>query len=124
MCRGNCDFGDDDVTIDACAAPSGYVAVGGDCDDGDDRAFPGQTLYFGIANGEVGYDWNCDGSEDYEISAAAPVRCISSSCPTTRRWVDSFPPCGTEGFVWYCLRTGSVCAGEVEEVDPIPALCH
>jgi len=51
-------YGDDDLTSDACDAPSGYIAFGGDCDDSD----------FGIRPGSVelcnGVDDNCNGAPD------------------------------------------------------------
>ncbi len=36
-------YGDDLRTTIACAAPDGYVAISGDCDDGLDTVFPGAT---------------------------------------------------------------------------------
>jgi hypothetical protein len=35
--------GDANVTTEACEQPDGYVADAGDCDDTDDRAYPGAT---------------------------------------------------------------------------------
>jgi predicted outer membrane repeat protein len=51
-------FGDDAVTELACERPDGFTEVGGDCDDGDDAAFPGGE--------EVcdGADNDCDGTTD------------------------------------------------------------
>lgn len=118
------DFGDDDDTIDACSAPEGYVATGGDCNDDEERAFPGQTQYFGFPNAVTGFDWNCNGSVDYEIDESGPVRCMSGDCPTTRRWVDSSPACGTDAVVWYCDRSGGTCGSPVEEIDSVTALCR
>ncbi|MEC8423426.1 MAG: putative metal-binding motif-containing protein, partial [Myxococcota bacterium] len=48
-------FGDDATTEAACEAPDGFVEVGGDCDDEDPSAFPG--------NDEScdGLDNDCDG---------------------------------------------------------------
>ena len=39
-------FGDDLCTVAACAVPMGYVSQGGDCNDRDALAYPGQKWYF------------------------------------------------------------------------------
>ena len=52
-------YGDDDLDTEACALPTGYAAVGGDCDDADDGVNPGADE--GIADG---LDQDCD---DYEL---------------------------------------------------------
>ena len=51
-------YGVSAAAVLACEAPSGSVAIGGDCDDGEPRAFPG--------NGEVcdGIDNDCNGTAD------------------------------------------------------------
>ncbi len=50
-----------------CTPPAGYKAAGGDCDDNEARAFPGQTAYFnaGYTNlaGALSFDFDCDGNE-------------------------------------------------------------
>ncbi len=54
-------YGDDASTTEACNAPSGYVAYGGDCDDGDAAYNPGATE----ADCTDPNDYNCDGSVGY-----------------------------------------------------------
>jgi hypothetical protein len=51
-------YGVDGMTMQACAAPAGYAAMAGDCDDGCATCFPGGT--------EVcdGRDNDCDGETD------------------------------------------------------------
>ena len=49
-------YGCDDTTRQACEAPTGYAAVGGDCDDGDDTIHPGASEVCGD-----GVDSDCDG---------------------------------------------------------------
>jgi hypothetical protein len=51
-------WGDGGSSLDACEAPSGYTADGGDCDDGDDAIHPDAA--------EVcdGVDNDCDGTAD------------------------------------------------------------
>ncbi|MCB9743116.1 MAG: hypothetical protein H6741_32850 [Alphaproteobacteria bacterium] len=55
-------FGADDVVEEACQAPEGYVAAGGDCDDADVDFHPG-ALEDDCADPN---DYNCDGSVGYE----------------------------------------------------------
>ena len=54
-------FGDDTSSTESCEIPSGYSAVGGDCDDAEAESYPG--------NLEVcdGIDNNCDGSIDEDL---------------------------------------------------------
>jgi hypothetical protein len=62
-------FGDPKVTLEvAGACPAGYVPDGGqpDCFDGDAKAKPGQTEFFGVGymrDGELSFDYDCDGIE-------------------------------------------------------------
>ncbi len=58
-------FGDERTTTDACAAPAGYLADAGDCDDGDGAVHPDAT--------EVcdGVDNNCDTGIDNAATDAA-----------------------------------------------------
>ncbi len=53
-------YGDDDTVVSACDAPSGYVAIGGDCDDTDAAYNPGAT-----ESCTTRVDYNCDGSVGY-----------------------------------------------------------
>ena len=48
-------YGADDTRAEACAAPAGYIPVGGDCDDADDAVSPGAVE---ICNA---IDDDCDG---------------------------------------------------------------
>ena len=57
-------FGSPDDTIDACEAPTGYVPVELDCDDGDDQVSPAGTE---ICN-EI--DDNCDDQIDEGVQSA------------------------------------------------------
>jgi hypothetical protein len=52
-------FGTVELTFEACTPPPGFVAIAGDCDDGDDAVFPG-------AGPETcdGRDEDCDGLVD------------------------------------------------------------
>ena len=54
-------FGDPDISVDACAAPQGYILDGTDCDDADLDIFPGAQEYCD------GIDQNCNGNNFYEL---------------------------------------------------------
>ncbi|MEC7984850.1 MAG: putative metal-binding motif-containing protein, partial [Myxococcota bacterium] len=59
-------YGDDSEVLEACEAPEGYSAIGGDCDDLDTWTNPGVDEYCG--------DWvdnNCDGLLDDSTSTDA-----------------------------------------------------
>ncbi len=60
-------FGDDAVTEITCNQPSGFVSVGGDCDDAEAAANPGSLEYCD------GIDNNCDGAVDEAGAEDEPV---------------------------------------------------
>ncbi len=65
-------FGDDAVVVEACTQPSGYVYVGGDCDDGDASLNPdGLELC-------DGFDNDCDGTVDNDDALDASTWFLDS----------------------------------------------
>ena len=54
-------YGDDTTAVEACVAPAGSVAVGGDCDDSDPAYAPGAAEL----DCTDPADYNCDGSTGY-----------------------------------------------------------
>ena len=54
-------FGDDALSVEACEAPEGYAAQGGDCEDGDAAYFPGAAE----TDCADPNDYNCDGSTGF-----------------------------------------------------------
>lgn len=105
-------YGNTASTIDACAAPPGYVSRDGDCDDGDSGAFPGQTMFLTRMRMSGGYDFNCDGVATRQFTAVAPATC-SCACPVgfccagmCAGWIASAPSCGGSG-TW--RETGCTC---------------
>ena len=57
-------YGDEDLAVVACDKPSGYVAQGEDCNDGDASIHPDATE---VCDGEV--DENCDGQVDEGLTS-------------------------------------------------------
>jgi len=68
-------FGDDDDTVLDCVPPDGFVASGGDCDDGDDGVNPDadEIWYDGV-------DQDCDGNDDDQDGDGVTV---DSDCDDT-----------------------------------------
>jgi hypothetical protein len=76
-----------------------------DCDDEDDRAFPGQSEYFSVASrGAGGYDFDCDGTEEPPEPSA--VSCVSSGMLCTT--------CTGSGFVF---SPSARCGGRVTDLE-------
>lgn len=95
----------------------GWVAVGIedsdcgpilDCDDDDDRAFPGQTEYFTTARTSGGFDFDCDGEES-KIDDTQGGECAPDwwSCGGTG-WVGGVPDCGDPG-TWHTCEDQQGC---------------
>jgi hypothetical protein len=66
-------YGDASDTRDACSAPTGYVAGGTDCDDGDASIHPG------AAEDCDGVDQDCDGTVD-EGALGTATACPAEDC--------------------------------------------
>ncbi len=79
-------YGDPSVTINACSAPSGYVADSSDCDDSASGVNPGATenWYDGLdadCAGDNDYDADGDGAESYQ--EAGGTDCDDSDATAT-----------------------------------------
>ncbi len=78
-----------------CEITEGLSATGNDCDDADERVFPGQNNYFTQASTRVGFDYNCDG-----VLTRSDTRsgyCSSNGCSGSFGWTGSVPSCGHSG---------------------------
>ena len=92
-------FGEDGTMRETCVPVLGEAMVGGDCDDTDPLVFPGQNQFFGMANPNVGFDYNCNGSEDHQWGVG--TGCVdppgSTLCSwSTGSWMNPVS-CGTTG---------------------------
>ncbi|MEC7986616.1 MAG: MopE-related protein [Myxococcota bacterium] len=69
-------YGADSFSIQACLAPTNYVADGGDCDEGDVNINPGAALDC------TGQDFNCDGimDNDLDLDGFPDLTCGGSDC--------------------------------------------
>jgi len=83
-------FGDPTMTMESCTMPSGFVATGGDCDDGDPEISGGLPE---VCNGR---DDDCDDVVDEDGAAICPVAngvgdCVAATCEIAScdgRWRD------------------------------------
>ena len=125
-------YGDADESVRACAAPSGYVSNGDDCDDTDALVHPGAP-----DDQCNGVDNNCDGVADSEAEQVTryPDRdgdgwgvleeeeqgCLPSDSEVASGWVSQPGDCDDEdpavfpGAPQLCDGKANPCAGEVDE---------
>ncbi|TAK22251.1 MAG: hypothetical protein EPO40_28695 [Myxococcaceae bacterium] len=74
-------YGADASRIITCGCAAGFVTRGGDCDDSDERAFPGQALFFGTARRAGGYDFDCNGVETKSLCSNLATEAACRSVP-------------------------------------------
>lgn len=107
----------------ACTSPgAGWVAVPGDCHDGNALVFPGQKTYFGTgyppaSGGELSFDYDCSGSEEEEntFAGAGHFEGCNSMCkgasgyaPAPFRGAGTNPYCGSQTLS-SCSSTSGTC---------------
>jgi hypothetical protein len=90
---GSCDCDGDGDKAKSCG--------GGDCNDHDPLVRSTQTAWFTDA-GSNGWDYNCNGKDDYEITTV--LNCTNGlECDTTTvGWHGSVPDCGVMGQYGTC----------------------
>lgn len=94
-------YGDAGATVEACAAPGGYVANADDCDDARADTFPGAADDQGD-----GLDNDCDGAVDEDFDACAASYGWAGWWTTATQYVGGSP--GT--YVLPIEGTATVCA--------------
>lgn len=107
--------GDPLGAISACDPPAGYVQVGGDCDDKDPSAHPGQLQYFTVpTKGTMSFDYDCDKLEQQAYPALASCTLSGGKC-VGDGWQTAVPACGQQGKLVTCHRQsgGQGCAQTV-----------
>ncbi|MCB9764599.1 MAG: hypothetical protein H6739_32795 [Alphaproteobacteria bacterium] len=96
-------WGVDADTVEACEAPEGYVAQGGDCDDGSTAYFPG-AREDDCADPN---DYNCDGSVGYDdVDGDGYAAC--EEC-------DDGNPAANPGATEVCDEADNDCDGDTDE---------
>lgn len=119
-------FGDKNATFPATATvgcdnappPATFSATKDDCDDADNRAFPGQTAYFADKTTKGSFDFNCDGNITKEtreypgstcLVCGDPKLCPSSTSCTSRNASQSRLTCDLYSSLTICLP-GTPCS--------------
>lgn len=115
----NCDVDKDNHKSKQCG--------GDDCDDNDDRAYPGQIGWFSISPTNTNKDWdfNCDNMETQEFTMA-DVCNAGGQCPMTNLYVGIVTPpaCGMSGPWGNCESANLVsCAPKTPLMNKVQA-CH
>lgn len=94
-------FGTPYETSDACEAPAGFVATGGDCDDGNRDVRPDQAAFFAEPSALAGFDYDCDGSATPQDSGVV-VDCSGCTRPQSGWAGWPIPDCGQTGTRIHC----------------------
>ena len=95
-CLDRClDVDGDSYGADNLLGTSGGACLGADCDDTDSRVNGAQTAWFDMPATSGGYDYNCNGTEEFLYPAVAAY---GADCSLTYPgWLDAVPPCGMDG---------------------------
>lgn len=133
---GPADAGGDDPDVPDAAVPctdrdeDGYLAVGIpgsdcgaiDCDDADDRVFPGQQNYYDQEAAGGGFDFDCNGIEEplyTQVGGECTGDWWGTSCSGTG-YYNGVPDCGQVGQWHSCADQDGECR-EVSASDrPMP----
>ncbi len=118
-------FGDEGNTAEFCEAPSGYVPIGNDCDDGDSGIYPGTNEQCD------GVDNDCDGEVDEDLSEVWYVdgdgdgfgdpASMFESCSPGKSYVTDNTDCDDDapetypGAVDACDGADNDCDGDIDE---------
>jgi hypothetical protein len=95
----DCDQDDDD------SLASSAACGGDDCDDLDADVHPGQSGFFTEPNRDGGYDYDCDGVEEPEVSNALDCSLLSISNCDAQGYSSPLPACGDPGAWIRCAPT-------------------
>lgn len=101
--------------------PLPLVDRGGDCDDSDARAFPGQIQFFTSSRQGGSWDFDCDGKVEQqydELPVSCEVQTSEIGCNqwsdlNSPHWVYTIPTCGGTAQIasgWGCGWNGASCS--------------
>lgn len=118
-------YGDDSITSEACTAPLGYVAVGGDCDDDNASINPGaDEICDGLDNECNGVIDNDLATSTYYYDADADAYGIASStiisCGVISGYAEVYGDCNDSnaeinpGMTEYCDGMDNDCDGSID----------
>ncbi|MFW5740348.1 MAG: hypothetical protein ACOC1F_08275, partial [Myxococcota bacterium] len=100
-------WGTDVDTQAGCSQPAGYVAQGGDCDEGNPAVHPGASFHTTpLPDGS--YDYDCDGVESYQYPDVFSCSLSGSGCTSNEGWLGSVRDCGQGGSQSYCKSCATV----------------
>ncbi|MCA9628754.1 MAG: hypothetical protein KC766_13845 [Myxococcales bacterium] len=93
----------DGFSPNVCKAGGSHSGKGGDCNDGDPNAYPGQKAWFTTPMVGGGWDYDCSLTTDMRYPSA-----YSSS--TCNGWTSAVPACGQTGSYYRGAKLISSCA--------------
>lgn len=109
------------ATLTGCAMGSGawvtrapVDALNADCNDANATVFPTQTMFqsTGIAGAApaVDFDYDCNGTEQQNLTTVGTCRLLLSTCRRTAGWMGTVPECGATGsYLATCTYVGGSC---------------
>lgn len=113
------------VSVTACVAPAGYVALRGDCDDENPLVHPNETVYYEtpytLPNGKLSFDYDCSGAEDAPANPSPLCSdthcsdrhtdpgntCVRPGSTTNRALASPNPTCGEPLLTCYSTSSGA-----------------
>lgn len=101
---------------------------GQDCDDTDERAYPGQAAYFDVPlESAGGFDFDCDGVTDKDPSQLfeGPLTCTFEDCTALKSGFGSSAECGQIKEYYRCEpNPTAVCSAREQDTTNEPLRCH
>ena len=94
-------YGDVSYSQCTCSASGDFdVTNYSDCYDNNSSVHPGQTSYFSVHRGDGSYDYNCDNSQEKQLTSSGSCNGVTNlgDCTmNTAGWNGSVPSCGSNG---------------------------